>query len=614
MKVLIGLAAVPLSVVRPYMKNWDRKGLGVQALNRFNKGPKKYRLYIPIKALKQAAKPPTTIKQAVEAAGYKIEDYVLGIASKDGGTRKIKIGKILPDHLKQVFANDKGRAAYKNEYVCVISYHPYDIVGMSTGRRWDKTSCMRIGHAGNNNDDGAYSETVANDVAEGTLVAYAIRPSDENINKPIARLLIKPFYSTDGSGNILFRVETNMYGTKVPGFSETVVKWLKKLNTGVKHGLYRLADGLYDDGVGESIVNAPYDDFKDDDARVAFLSKLTGIKMRAVRSDPRWVDLVMQMESDRVQTLVQAIEDADGFDVPPRYIGKAIDNATLDAYIDDVGTFVMDSVGAHTTTYLDILKSSKLLRKWAREKYRYSPKHSLYGKDIRRGMSIDSRWIREWAYDTTKFNYVLRCSLNGEVKIDRWLTKPTNELGHRLFNILQLMVAVLHGRKLRAEPNQRSVRAASVYEKLLAVGFEPKLVRTNIDDGHYFIRYVLGSLGVGFDTADIAKQLIRFDENWIEAYLLTYEHLPFSAIMAPDILPLFEKTPERTEIALEMMWSLVDIADHGNDLFKFPIEECLAFIERVKPKVEEGSASEEHINEFFAVYNEAKARGDFQKR
>jgi hypothetical protein len=101
MKVLVSLAAVPLSVARPYLKGWNRNGLGVRVVNRMNKDSanSKYRIYLPISKPKVKVKALPSIAQAIKEAGYKIENYVLGVAvNKDG--RQIKIGKILPDKLK----------------------------------------------------------------------------------------------------------------------------------------------------------------------------------------------------------------------------------------------------------------------------------------------------------------------------------------------------------------------------------------------------------------------------------------------------------------------------------------------------------------------------------
>lgn len=69
-------------------------------------------------------------------------------------------------------------------YVIVISRHPYDIAGMSTDRGW--TSCMNLEH-------GEYRHYVMSSILNAALIAYFCTEDDTNINKPLGRVLIKPF-------------------------------------------------------------------------------------------------------------------------------------------------------------------------------------------------------------------------------------------------------------------------------------------------------------------------------------------------------------------------------------------------------------------------------------
>lgn len=261
MEIQLALAAVHLTTALKYRRGWNKDNVGVQILKGFTKGKglkasQQYRLYLPIHAKHPKVKIPPAIKSAVESAGYVISDYIAGLATQKDGKRVMKIGKLLKtDSLRNTFANDTQRQSHKNEYTCVISCHPYDIIGMSTGRTWDQFSCMRLGAGSklnadsNNGTDGAYAETVARDVQAGTLVAYAVKNSDTNINSPDARLLIKPFKSATGK-EILFRVETKVYGNHVTGFRETVSAFLREVNKNVSAGRYTLIDGLYNDGAG----------------------------------------------------------------------------------------------------------------------------------------------------------------------------------------------------------------------------------------------------------------------------------------------------------------------------------------------------------------------------
>lgn len=217
------------------------------------KKKKGYRLYLPIKYEKPSKIDiPDVITKVINDSGYVIEDYIGNIAvKKDDPKRKIKIGKLLTKHeaARKAFENDPVRTSHRNEYIAVISAHPYDIVGMSTGRHWDNTSCMRL-PLSKKDTGGVYHHKVKADVAEGTLVAYAIKPNDKNINSPSARVLIKPFLSVDDHRQVLFRVETRVYGENVPGFLTTINKWLKDVNKKVMSGVFVLPKSLYDDSFG----------------------------------------------------------------------------------------------------------------------------------------------------------------------------------------------------------------------------------------------------------------------------------------------------------------------------------------------------------------------------
>lgn len=261
MKVFLSTAAVHMSTALKYRRGWSKKNVGVEIIEGFNKGKGKkasqrYRLYLPIHAKRPKVKIPQAVTRAVDQAGYIISDYIAGLATQKDGKRVMKIGKLIKDeHVRNAFANDEQRQSHKNEYTCVISCHPYDIIGMSTGRTWDQFSCMRLGAGAklnpnsNNGDDGAYSDTITHDIAQGTLVAYAVKNSDLDIKSPDARVLIKP-YKNDRQDEILFRVETKVYGNHVTGFRETVSAFLRKVNANASAGRYSLIKGLYNDGAG----------------------------------------------------------------------------------------------------------------------------------------------------------------------------------------------------------------------------------------------------------------------------------------------------------------------------------------------------------------------------
>lgn len=260
MNIEMAVAAVSMKTALKYRRDWNKNSPAVKALQKMmptGPGKKGYRLYIPIGAqIKHRFIIPPAVRFALKKNGFVATDYLAKKCVKlDDKDQKnvFNIGKVIAKdvHAKMAFDNDPQlqNTASGAHLQVVISCHPYDIIGMSTGRSWDKQSCMRLDDGVvNRGDKGAYSRHVKNDVAEGTLVAYAIDPNDTNINKPKCRCLIKPFVNSEGE--VLYRRESDVYGNPVPGFNSTVNAFLRKLNADAESGHYEMSGDLYDDGAG----------------------------------------------------------------------------------------------------------------------------------------------------------------------------------------------------------------------------------------------------------------------------------------------------------------------------------------------------------------------------
>ena len=132
----------------------------------------------------------------------------------------------------------------------VISRNPYDIAGMSTDRRW--TSCMRLP-----DDDpsiypgGAYHQHLMHDIELGTLVAYLIEPTDKNIDRPYARIAIKPYQNIKDKSIMLYpeskiyhddSLDENIYEE----FNKIVNNFLDKIQDD-KEGIFESMPDLYND-------------------------------------------------------------------------------------------------------------------------------------------------------------------------------------------------------------------------------------------------------------------------------------------------------------------------------------------------------------------------------
>lgn len=260
MNLEMSLAAVSMRSALKYRRNWNKNGPAVKLLQSLMpQGSKKkgYRLYIePGQQAKMRYTVPPAVRVAVQRAGYIITDYLAKkcVKASDKEQKNVfNIGKVIAKdpHAKAAFDNDPQLQNTKSQNIqVVISCHPYDIIGMSTGRDWDMQSCMRLKDFREGVSDGQYNRHVKADVAEGTLVAYAIREGDNNIQKPLCRCLLKPFVNDDG--DVLYRRETSIYGNPAPGFAGALNVFLRKINAHVPEGFYQVVDGLYNDGAGTS--------------------------------------------------------------------------------------------------------------------------------------------------------------------------------------------------------------------------------------------------------------------------------------------------------------------------------------------------------------------------
>ena len=158
--------------------------------------------------------------------GMEIHDYRQGLA-KDKHGRLVKIGKALGktggEHLLEKFTGDPSRAAKDtgSDHVITISRHPHDVAGMtSSGHSWVERSCMNF-------VSGQHRDKLPHDVREGTHVAYYHHKDDVRMERPLARIALKPFTSQDGKRTIL-NPEIKTYGDAPSSFERTVRGWTDK--------------------------------------------------------------------------------------------------------------------------------------------------------------------------------------------------------------------------------------------------------------------------------------------------------------------------------------------------------------------------------------------------
>ena len=229
-------------------------------------------LRIPISLNQDNTEPSHNVKNFLEGKGFHIKDtasYRSGIVHKSVVTgnpdkgipyrSKLvphKIGSVLekhgaPDSVMHSFLHDPVRiGSGKTDYDLVISNHPHDVYGMSTGRGW--TSCADM-----NNPKGYASQKMKDEINNHTHVAYLVdRGGDYNKNA-IARLAFKHHTAVSAKADNYpinhqtLISEKRVYGQAPTDFRNVAEHEMGKLFP-VKDDIYMKNPNIYNDS-GELI-------------------------------------------------------------------------------------------------------------------------------------------------------------------------------------------------------------------------------------------------------------------------------------------------------------------------------------------------------------------------
>ena len=204
------VTVIPISILRPYFHLIKNKK---DILPDLFQG--KDRLYIPFQG-NIGGKPHWTIRTWLKSNGYKLVDYKKGLVQNIQKGSPIRLGKLLRikkmDSLLKIYENDSFRSAIKqDEFLIVLSRHPYDLLGMSIGRGW--TSCFNL-------ENERTKHKLIFEIERDDIVFYLCKKNDTNIQNPIGRLLFGL------NENNLYTLRTNIYGSYTEGFAEACNKFL----------------------------------------------------------------------------------------------------------------------------------------------------------------------------------------------------------------------------------------------------------------------------------------------------------------------------------------------------------------------------------------------------
>ncbi len=236
--------ALPLEFQNQYKPYFINRPKEVQArLN--NLLDNQERIYIPYNS-DTISETQLNVKIYLEDLGYKIMDYKLNSAVQiENSKRTIRISKLLaknPELLKDFTLDDtRANTRTSSEFSIVLTSNYQDVAGMSFERCWTN-SCLNI-------QSGVNKKYVKDEVQQGTIVAYLIKGNDLEIEEPLGRVNIKPFYSLRDKNEILYVVDRRVYGN-VPDeklFIDKIYEYLKEKQEVKLVGFYNKVKGLYSD-------------------------------------------------------------------------------------------------------------------------------------------------------------------------------------------------------------------------------------------------------------------------------------------------------------------------------------------------------------------------------
>ena len=275
-KINMILASIKLSDYKKYYgKAHKKRGenkVVIKYLDFFFGGPAdkkgRDRIYLPydVTQSEEFIKLRDKIASFIAREGFTISDFQQGLAKKAGSNNQYKIGKILnsmkkkypeeAEELLKLYAESKSG---ESDYLIVVSRHPYDVAGASTGRSWARNSCMSLEYRERN--PGALQwKTVPHAIELGAMVAFLIRKDDKNINDPLARIFIKPYFNESQTA-IVYKPDQTIYGKYDKLFLSIVNEWVEEKNKEAanefRHALvdvYTLGKGIYDQEGKRSIL------------------------------------------------------------------------------------------------------------------------------------------------------------------------------------------------------------------------------------------------------------------------------------------------------------------------------------------------------------------------
>ena len=239
-----------------------------KAFGEYRGDEKRFSTRIPVSITESSGTPNSSVLDFLESKNIKTshEDYRNGHAFEEKtvgdpergipmSTKRIKtkIGALLekhgaPDDIKKAFVNDTFRTGAKNiDYDLVISSHPHDVFGMSTGRSWASCASMRDGETKWRGGQGPAAKCMRGELNNHTHVVYLLPRGGDVDKDAIARINYKHHTGLMTGAETLIS-DGHVYGNDAPNkFSDIAEEHVRKLFPLVQGEVYMKNPAVYDD-------------------------------------------------------------------------------------------------------------------------------------------------------------------------------------------------------------------------------------------------------------------------------------------------------------------------------------------------------------------------------
>jgi hypothetical protein len=237
-----------------------------KALDAFKNSPdsKQWTHRVPVSFTEQSSVPHPDVVQFLKDKGYKtstssykdglvhtmttVGDPERGIPMREKEVAH-KIGGVLekhgaPSEIKDAYTNDSFRTGAKTkDYDIVLTGHPNDIYGGSTGRGW--TSCAQM-RKGEKSYDGIAAKSMTGEINNHTHMTYLV-PRGGSVDKTaVARLSFK-HHTGMYTGHETLLPENRVYGSAPDGFVKKATDIVSGLFERKPDELYKKNDDVHND-------------------------------------------------------------------------------------------------------------------------------------------------------------------------------------------------------------------------------------------------------------------------------------------------------------------------------------------------------------------------------